>query len=390
MAQINPLTGGLHWPEETKTTETETKNAARDLNADFSPMPSILSLDERYELCMSVGEEVIESPELRALLTRKESPICYDGFEPSGRMHIAQGLLRSINVNKLTKAGCVFKFWIADWFAMLNNKLGGDIEKIRDCGRYFVEIWKATGMDMSNVQFLWASDEINNDSDKYWRTVMDVARANNLPRIKRCGTIMGREDTESMPSAQIMYPCMQCTDVFFLKADICQLGMDQKKVNMLAREYCDHIKQTEKPVIIGHHMLMGLKEGQAKMSKSDPDSAIFMEDTAQDVKRKISKAFCPPGVVADNPILDYAKHIIFGLKPELTVKRKPENGGDATYTTYAALEEDFKTEKLHPGDLKPSVIDAINEFLEPVRVHFDRDPYAKQLLQRVRSFQITR
>jgi tryptophanyl-tRNA synthetase len=27
-------------------------------------------------------------------------------------------------------------------------------------------------------------------------------------------------------------------------------------------------------------MLSGLKEGQEKMSKSDPDSAIFMEDTA--------------------------------------------------------------------------------------------------------------
>jgi tyrosyl-tRNA synthetase len=30
-------------------------------------------------------------------------------------------------------------------------------------------------------------------------------------------------------------------------------------------------------------MIMGLKEGQEKMSKSDPDSAIFMEDTAADV-----------------------------------------------------------------------------------------------------------
>lgn len=45
-----------------------------------------------------------------------------------------------------------------------------------------------------------------------------------------------------------------------------------------------------KPVIISHHMLMGLKEGQEKMSKSDPDSAIFMEDAAEDVKRKVS---CP-------------------------------------------------------------------------------------------------
>lgn len=38
-----------------------------------------------------------------------------------------------------------------------------------------------------------------------------------------------------------------------------------------------------KPVIVSHHMLMGLKEGQEKMSKSDPESAIFMEDSAADV-----------------------------------------------------------------------------------------------------------
>ena len=45
---------------------------------------------------------------------------------------------------------------------------------------------------------------------------------------------------------------MQCTDVFYLKADICQLGLDQRKVNMLAREYCDKIGVKEKPVILSH------------------------------------------------------------------------------------------------------------------------------------------
>ncbi len=43
----------------------------------------------------------------------------------AGRMHIAQGVMKCINVNRLTKAGCHFKFWIADWFAQLNNKMGG-------------------------------------------------------------------------------------------------------------------------------------------------------------------------------------------------------------------------------------------------------------------------
>ena len=107
----------------------------------------------------------------------KDHPIVYDGFEPSGRMHIAQGVLRAINVNKLTSAGCVFKFWVADWFAQLNNKMDGDLNKIKTVGLYMIEIWKAIGMNMQNVQFLWASDEINAHADEYWTRVMDIARS---------------------------------------------------------------------------------------------------------------------------------------------------------------------------------------------------------------------
>jgi tyrosyl-tRNA synthetase len=293
---------------------------------------STLSLDERFEACRSVGEECIKDEELRALLEKKDHPICYDGFEPSGRMHIAQGILRVINVNKLTSAGCIFRFWVADWFALLNNKMGGDLKKIRKVGQYMIEIWKAAGMNMDNVQFLWASDEINAHSDAYWTRVMDVARRFNVARIQRCCTIMGRKEADDMSAAQIFYPCMQCADVFFLKADICQLGLDQRKVNMLAREYCDEVKIKFKPVVISHHMLMGLKQGQEKMSKSDPDSAIFMEDEASDVRRKIKKAYCPPKEVDGNPILDYMKHIVFPLFADkdggVTVKRKEEHGGD--------------------------------------------------------------
>jgi tyrosyl-tRNA synthetase len=196
---------------------------------------SPFSVEERTQIALSVGEETLTREELSALFAAKDHPIVYDGFEPSGRMHIAQGVLRAINVNKLTSAGCLFKFWVADWFAQLNNKMDGDLNKIRAVGQYMIEIWKAIGMNMQNVRFLWASDEINAHADEYWTLVMDIARLNTLNRIQRCCTIMGRKEEDEMSAAQIFYPCMQCADVFFLKADICQLGMDQRKVNMLAR-----------------------------------------------------------------------------------------------------------------------------------------------------------
>lgn len=117
------------------------------------------------------------------------------------------------------------------------------------------------------------------------------------------------------------------------------------------------------------------------MSKSDPDSAIFMEDTRKDVERKIKKSFCPEQIVEGNPILDYCTSIIFPSFSQLTVQLKPENGGAKTYMSYEELVADFTSGALHPGDLKPAVAEAINKLLQPVREHFENDPYARNLLQ---------
>ena len=104
----------------------------------WTSSPTRLTLDERFALARSVGEECIQDDELRLLLEKKPNPVAYDGFEPSGRMHIAQGVMKALNVNKLTRSGVSFKFWVADWFAQLNNKMGGDLAKIKVVGDYMV------------------------------------------------------------------------------------------------------------------------------------------------------------------------------------------------------------------------------------------------------------
>lgn len=71
---------------------------------------------------------------------------------------------------------------------------------------------------------------------------------------------------------------------------------------MLAREQCK--KGEKKPIILSSHMIGGLKPGLKKMSKSDPMNAIFMEDSEEEVNKKIKKAFCVEGVIRRNPILE--------------------------------------------------------------------------------------
>lgn len=363
-----------------------------------------LTLEERFQLIKSVAEEIVQEDELKELLSSGKELISYDGIEPSGQLHIAQGLIRTINTNKLIKAGVKFKMWIADWHALANNKMGGDLQKIQTVGKYFIEIWKASGMNLSGVEFVWASDLLKDQ--KYWMLVLKIAKSNSLKRFIRTAEIMGREESMELTAAQILYPCMQAADIFNLNVNITQLGMDQRKVNMLAREIALQLG-FQKPIILSNHMLMGLGKPatdtedkvkrtiELKMSKSKPDSAIFMTDSIDEVIRKINKAYCLEGDIKENPILEYCRYIIFEafdlLKINSFLVERPEKyGGNLEFKDYATLEITFQNKKLHPSDLKTAVARDINKLLEPVRKHFMENKEAKELLEKVKSYQITR
>lgn len=413
----------------------------------------IVDGDERLNRIKAIGEEITTISELNGCLNVYHSPhpnkrpICYDGFEPSGRIHIAQGLMKAWYIKTMVDCGCDVVIWIADLFAMLNNKFGGDMNKIKVCGEYMIEVWtvylKLLKVDMKHVKFLWASEEINKDPNRYWNIVMHITRHFNIARFKKCTPILGRNDVEkqteilksqavelemqenykeankiykqiialedqvSMPLSYLMYAAMQCADIYFLEADICQLGVDQKKVNMLAREYADiiskhppsFIKVRIPPIIVSHHMLLGLQHKlkedgtieQTKMSKSDPESAIFMDDSEVDVNRKIKKAFCRPKDTELNPMLEYTRYIILPWNNQITIQ-KPEKFGGNTFTfnntpkDIQKLYEMYQKDIIHPSDLKPIVRDNINRLLQPMREHFQNDKHAKQILNTIKKW----
>ncbi len=358
-----------------------------------------MTTEERLNLVRQVGEEIISEEELQHLLQSNKDLIAYDGFEPSGQIHIAQGILRSINVNKMTKAGVKFKMLVADWHALANNKMGGELERIQTVGKYFIEVWKASGMDLSNVEFVWASDLVK-DPD-YWKLVLQIAKTNSIRRFIRTAEIMGRDESMDLTAAQIIYPCMQTADIFLLGAHITELGMDQRKVNMLAREVGSQLGYW-KPVVVSHHMLMGLGKPSTditdktqrtialKMSKSQPDSSIFMTDTLEDITRKINKAYCPEGILEDNPVLEYCKYILFEKFNEITVERPDKFGGNLNIHSFSDLEKIYSDKLLHPQDLKQAVTKLLNDLIEPVRKHFETEPKAKALLEKVKTYQVTR
>jgi len=204
---------------------------------------------------------------------------------------------------------------------------------------------------------------------------------------------------------------MQVADIYKLNTRVTQLGMDQRKVNMLARDIADEIGLW-KPIVISNHMLMGLGKPPAedldpieraikmKMSKSFPDSAVFMTDSREDIERKIKKAYCLEGSKEDNPILEYCKYLIFEshhllgqedlIKDGFLIKRPVKWGGDIVYKSYEELETDFVEKNLSSVDLKNAVADYIDKLVEPIRNHFENDANAKTLLEQMQGLKITR
>jgi tyrosyl-tRNA synthetase len=362
-----------------------------------------MDLEKRIELIKRVGEEIITEQELRELLESKDHPIAYDGFEPSGISHVPFGVFRPMLINDLIKAGVHFKLWLADSFGWINNKMGGDLEKIQTVGKYFIEVWKAAGVDTKKVEFLWATDAFKDP--EYWKRVILIAKNTTVKRATRCLTIMGRKEGEMKETAQYFYPMMQTADIFYLKADITQLGLDQRRANMLAREVGPKLGWW-KPVVVSHHMLMGLEgkktpegydensnfdvEITSKMSKSKPETCIYVHDSREEILKKINNAFCPAKVIDGNPILDYSKHIIFRKFDRLEIKRPTKYGGNLDIQSYEELENKFRKGEIHPQDLKSVVADKLDEIIKPIREHFEKDKKAKELYETVRQQKITR
>ena len=376
-----------------------------------------LSAEEKFDLIKRNTQEIIGEEELKALLSKGEKLKHYIGFEISGKPHLGHGLVCMSKVKDFVDAGIDCSIFLADWHSWINDKLGGDMNVIQGIGvNYFKEAlvaaYKCVGGNPKDLKFVLGS-ELYHNNDKYWEMVIDVSKNITLGRIERSITIMGRKEGESVDFAKLIYPPMQVADIFIQRINIAHAGNDQRKAQVIARDVALKLKnpmknkkgEIIKPIAIHGHLILGLQKpsvwpipkenmqdlwGQMKMSKSVPSSAIYMTDSEDEVKKKISNAFCPEGEIEFNPLIDWAKYIIFiNDRSVLNIKRPDKFGGNVSYHSIETLKKDFAEKKLHPMDLKNAMAEKINQILAPAREHFAQ-PKIKKLKEEMDKLLTTR
>ncbi|MEM0470804.1 MAG: tyrosine--tRNA ligase [Candidatus Anstonellales archaeon] len=324
-------------------------------------------LDSRLELFKRrPTEEIVNEDLLIAKLESGKTLKHYIGFEVSGLIHLGT-ISTLLKVRDLKSAGVNVNIFIADYHSWINRKFGGDLELIRKVSsEYFRPFLEIMGVE---ANYILASELYDND---YWRLVLQIGNSSTVNRVKRTLTIMGREESDSNPVSFFIYPLMQAADIFKLEVDIAHAGMDQRKVHMLAVDVAEKINR-EKPVCLHTHLIPALDyDGRmdivdAKMSKSKENSAIFIHDSEEEIRRKINGAYCPPRVLENNVVYEILKWIIIRTDTEqFTIPRDMKYGGDITLTM-PEFERLYIEGKIHPMDLKRFVSDSLIRMLEPAR-----------------------
>ncbi|HKU32701.1 MAG TPA: tyrosine--tRNA ligase [Candidatus Nitrosotalea sp.] len=319
-------------------------------------------------------EEVVTQEELVNLFNTNSNPKHYIGLEISGFLHLGSLIVTGFKINDFIKAGVKCTVFLADWHTYINNKLGGDWDKIRMVSKYYADAFK---LFCPGVEIVEGSD-LYESRKGYWMDLVKFSKNMSLDRTMRSLTIMGRSaDKDKIELGQLFYPPMQAVDIHSLDLDIVHSGMDQRKIHMLVREIFPKMKW-KVPIAVHHHILAGLSEPEtaadsdsqiiaSKMSKSKSASGIFIHDTDKEIEAKFKKAWCPEGIVEKNPILEIFRYVVFHQFNEITIERPEKFGGNVSYTSYQQLEKDFAEKKLHPSDLKSAAGKYVSDIIRPIR-----------------------
>ena len=155
-----------------------------------------MDIERKIELiCRPPTEEVLTPEDLRHLLETEEHPVAYNGWEPSGLVHLGTGPICAYKMKDFAEAGMHFKAYLSTWHAWLNNKMGGDLNLIRKAAELFRHSWIALGVPAEKVEFVY-SDELYKDLD-YWAKTVLVAKNLTIARDRRTLEVAGRKETDA-------------------------------------------------------------------------------------------------------------------------------------------------------------------------------------------------
>jgi len=318
--------------------------------------------EEKLNLIKRNTQEIVTEDELKELLKKKKQPTVYLGWSITGRPHIGY-FVPVLKLADFLKAGFKVKLLLADLHGALDNTPWDVLEKrYTHYANTIPLMFEAIGADISNFEIVKGSDY--QLKKEYTSDLLKMSTFTNINDAKRASSEVVKYGDNPKLSG-LIYPLMQALDEQYLGVDIQYGGVDQRKILMFARENMPKLGYKSRievmtPLIPG---LIG-----KKMSASDPKSKIDLLDDEKLVADKLKGAYCEAGIVEDNGVLAFLKHVVMVVKEDqgqkFVIERPEKFGGNLEFSNYKDIEKEFVAKKLHPLDLKNALAKEISILLK--------------------------
>ncbi|KQX18565.1 MULTISPECIES: tryptophan--tRNA ligase [unclassified Sphingomonas] len=283
----------------------------------------------------------------------------FSGIQPTGALHLGNYLGAIKNwvamQNEMESIYC-----IVDLHAITMKH---DPAQLRADTRSMAAALLACGIDPAN-SILFNQSMVRAHTELAW-TLSCVARMGWLSRMTQFKDKAGK-NREQVSVGLFTYPVLMAADILLYKATHVPVGDDQKQHLELARDiaqkfnldFGSELFPLPEPIIPRETArVMSLRDGTAKMSKSDPSdmSRINLTDTADTISLKIQKARTDPGALP-------------ATEAELEGRPEARNligiYASITGSTIQAVLDQFSGQGF--GAFKPTLAAALNDHLGPI------------------------
>lgn len=223
------------------------------------------------------------------------------GIQPTGNLHLGNylGAIRNwVRMQDAMEPGSSCLFFLADMHAI---SMPHDPAQLRQGTLEMAAALTACGID-ANTSILFNQAQVPAHAELQW-LLNGTARMGWLNRMTQWKDKAGK-NREGQSIALFAYPVLQAADVLLYQASHVPVGEDQKQHLELARDIAQKFNSDfgetftlPEPIIPpAAARIMSLRDGLAKMSKSDPSdmSRINLVDDADLVMQKVKKAKTDP------------------------------------------------------------------------------------------------
>jgi tryptophanyl-tRNA synthetase len=235
------------------------------------------------------------------------------GIQPTGRPHLGNYLGAIVNYVRLqdeaAAAGGRCMIFLADLHALSQPH---DPNTLRQATYGMVATLVACGLDTERT-VLFNQAQVPEHAELQW-LLNGTARMGWLNRMTQWKDKAGK-NREGASVALFTYPVLQAADVLLYQATHVPVGEDQKQHLELARDIAQKFNNDfaneaapvftlPEPIIPpATARIMSLRDGTAKMSKSDPSdmSRINLSDDADAIALKVRKARTDPAPLPGEP-----------------------------------------------------------------------------------------